>query len=479
MGTPTHTSPAADGEPHVPPRGRGTKLATTIADRIVADVAALEWQEGVVVGSEPELLERYAVSRAVLREAVRLVEHQQVARMRRGPGGGLVVTAPTLESVIEAVAVYLFHEHTRVEQIAEARIALEETVAELAPGRLTEADIAALRELADRERDGTVSDPRELHALLASITKNPALEVFINLLNRLTFLYFPDTSGLSKDTKEASVHAHLAIIDAVAAGDEGLTRNRMRAHLEAEAQYLRRRLRSSQRLDASALRAHDDGTKRGERLARQIFVEVSEAGWPVGALLGSEAELMQRYDVSRAVLREAVRLLEHHGIATMRRGPGGGLFVVSPGLESVIGALALFLERRGIGAADLLELRIAVELNVVALAVKSLDDAQAARLREEVAAERSAPVEEIADVGHDLHAVLAGMVGNPVFELLSRVLVELTRMRQDPSPRSMQPLYDDVVRAHEAIVVAVLDRDVELARHRMRRHLQALAAFLH
>ena len=58
---------------------------------------------------------------------------------------------------------------------------------------------------------------------------------------------------------------------------------------------------------------------------------------------------MERYDVSRAVLREAVRVLEHHQVARMRRGPGGGLFVAEPGVEAVTEAVALQIDRLGIG----------------------------------------------------------------------------------------------------------------------------------
>ena len=47
--------------------------------------------------------------------------------------------------------------------------------------------------------------------------------------------------------------------------------------------------------------------------------------WQVGAELGSEADLLRHYDVSRAVFREAVRLLEYFDAAKARRGPGGGL----------------------------------------------------------------------------------------------------------------------------------------------------------
>jgi DNA-binding FadR family transcriptional regulator len=151
------------------------KLASAVADRIVADIAQRGWPEGEVLGSEPDLLERYGVSRAVFREAVRLLENQQVARMRRGRGGGLVVTAPTLESVIDPVAVYLFYANTRIEHVAEAKIALEGTVAELAPKRMTEHDLAALRDLAERERSGDTDDPASCtHCSRASPRTRPS-----------------------------------------------------------------------------------------------------------------------------------------------------------------------------------------------------------------------------------------------------------------------------------------------------------------
>ncbi|HEY2999260.1 MAG TPA: GntR family transcriptional regulator, partial [Acidimicrobiales bacterium] len=126
---------------------RSPRLASTVADRIVDDVARLGWPEGEVVGSEPELLERYGVSRAVFREAVRLVEHKHVARMRRGPGGGLVVTAPSVDALADAASVYLFYVGAEIDDVFEARLALEEAAAELAPARLEEGHIAALREL--------------------------------------------------------------------------------------------------------------------------------------------------------------------------------------------------------------------------------------------------------------------------------------------------------------------------------------------
>ena len=68
----------------------------------------------------------------------------------------------------------------------------------------------------------------------------------------------------------------------------------------------------------------DPESKLAAGVARRILTDVVDRGWPVGEVLGSQAELIERYGVSRAVFREAVRLVENQGVAFMRRGPGAG-----------------------------------------------------------------------------------------------------------------------------------------------------------
>src|SRR6266487_6363834 len=55
--------------------------------------------------------------------------------------------------------------------------------------------------------------------------------------------------------------------------------------------------------------------KKAEIVADQIAQTIVGQRWEPGELFGSEVELIARYGVSRAVFREAVRLLEHHGLA--------------------------------------------------------------------------------------------------------------------------------------------------------------------
>src|ERR1700744_5634444 len=126
---------AAPSPPLVVPAARPTteaKKAPHLVPRILAAVVDRVWPVGEVLGSQSELMERYDVSRAVFREAVRLVENQQVAFMRPGPGGGLVVTEPTVEAIIDAAVLSLHRANTRLQEVFEARIVLEVIAAELA-----------------------------------------------------------------------------------------------------------------------------------------------------------------------------------------------------------------------------------------------------------------------------------------------------------------------------------------------------------
>ncbi len=438
-----------------------------------------QWCVGEVLGSEAALLERYGVSRAVFREAVRLVEHQGVARMRRGPGGGLVITEPTAQSVSGALFAYLYRVSPTLDELFEARIVIEGVVAELAPSRLNQRGVAALRAIIADEAAGRVVDHRSLHNRLAAVARNPVLSLFVEALNQATALYVPGPRLLGREVKAASAYAHKRVVDAVLARDPSLAGRRMRQHLQAEADWLRRK-RPARRLPNPLAFGAPGASKRAEAVAGTIFSDVLEHQREIGDLLGSESELMERHDVSRAVLREAVRLVEHHQIAAMRRGPGGGLFVTAPSTEAISGAVALYLERNGIDRRNVIEVRSSVEVAQVRLAIRRMDHTGSTALRAALAAEKVTPGDEIPDVGHDVHRVIASLARNRVLELLALVCIQLTLLHQHNSvePQIVQRARDQVVRAHGRIGQAMLDSDVELATRRMRKHVEALQRYL-
>jgi DNA-binding FadR family transcriptional regulator len=470
------TTPAASREMPRPGTDTNAKRAAKVADRIVEDVMGLGWPVGEVLGSETDLLERYHVSRAVFREAVRLVEHQQVARTRRGPGGGLVITEPTVGAVSDAVVLYLHRVDATLDEIFEARIVLEELACQLAAERTDEADLVALRRFVEEGPMEPGGDPRGLHVLVAEISRNAGLELFVDVFNRVAQLYSPDWQHFGKALGRETEHAHAKIAEALMAGDASLARNRMRKHLEAEAEFFRRRRSTRQLLPDSVVLAESPQGKGAEAVARNISQTVVVENLQPGDLVGTEPELIEREGVSRALLREAVRLLEYHHIARMRRGPGGGLFVMAPSANAVTETAAIYLARQGMTLAELAELRTGVEVAITDLAAQRIDDEGTAGMRDALIREEGATDVELVEAVHDLHAAVANAAHNRVLDLVALVLIRLSRLHQIErlAPKARNQIKAEVLRTHEGIAAAIDAGDRELARHRMRRHLEAL-----
>jgi DNA-binding FadR family transcriptional regulator len=455
------------------------KLARQAADRIIVDVSIAGWPVGTVFGSETELVERYGLSRAVFREAVRIVEHLQVARMRRGPGGGLVITAPTIDAVTGAVLVYLHYARPEFEEIVEARIVVEDLVVAHAIERMTEAQAVALRGVAaDAEREPLRL--REFHSVLAQQTQNHVLELLIELLHDINALFVPRWGAdIPGATLRDAGDAHAEIADAIVARDIDAARDRMRTHLEEDSGWMR--AGATKRLWHDALPGAPANAKRAEALSYDIFCSIVRDGWKVGAYVGSEPELMERYDVSRAVLREAVRLLEHHEVASMRRGPGGGLFVIEPTPTAVTDAAAAYLEWRRTDASSLAEARAGIEVDLLERTIKRLDDDGIAALQRVVTTEHMSQPSAHGGFDEDLHTVIAELSGNRVLEMLGYVVGRLTRRRQrrEALVRGVIPApIEDVAHSHKTIVGAIVARDQDGAREDMRRHLAAQAELL-
>jgi DNA-binding FadR family transcriptional regulator len=220
--------------------------------------------------------------------------------------------------------------------------------------------------------------------------------------------------------------------------------------------------------------APEPSAKLAEVVAQQIEDDIVARGWPVGEVLGSEAELVAKYGVSRSALREAARLLEHHHVATMRPGPGGGLVVTEPESAAISRALGLYLEYRRVDVAQLLETLRALELTCVRLASERITAADVTRLRIAVEEERKTPEERRRDIGeNNLHLLLAEMTGNPAMRVFVEILIKLAAAHA-PDVTHAHETYE----AHAEIAEAIIAGDVALATHAMSRHLDALAAVL-
>jgi DNA-binding FadR family transcriptional regulator len=236
--------------------------------------------------------------------------------------------------------------------------------------------------------------------------------------------------------------------------------------------------------ERSLKNARSGGRKLGEVLAERIENEIIERGWPVGEVLGSEADLIGKYDVSRAVFREAMRIVDHHGVAEMRRGPGGGLVVAAPDLDAATRTVALHLEFLRIKPEQVNETRLALELAVVRAATERLTPDGAARIRAHLAHEEE-DIKRTRELGrargdlptHDFHLLLADVTGNPAMRLFVQIVAQVTGALS-PRAASLDETASEVHRIHQRIAEAILDGDGDAAERRMSRHLETVVRYL-
>ncbi|SEG88542.1 DNA-binding transcriptional regulator, FadR family [Thermomonospora echinospora] len=460
------------------------KLAAQVARQIEAEVIRRGWPVGEILDSEPVLRERYGVSRTVLREAARLLEHHQVARMRRGPGGGLVICAPDAEPTVRAVVIYIEYANADLRDVLHARRLIEPLVGRLVTERINERGIAALRnalaaEIPPKDPGGWADNL--FHAMLSEMTGNPVLQLFTDVLEQLAFRYVSLAARIPLAEvlrfTEISYRQHAEIVDATVAGDAPRAQIKLIEHLDEVAEWLGTgtdRERPGSIMPVSAVSPGlGMGATLAETVAVRIYEDIVAQGRPVGSVLGSEAELMERYETSRAVLRAAVRLLEHHSVATSRRGPGGGLVVTRPEPRAAVDAAALYLAYRGVTAENLHVVREAIEVGTTARVAARREEPDIARRLKTLADRPPGQARGDGSAVQDFHAELAELAGNPVLSLFLRIITDLSRRTRAAHgrPDSAGMCLDDSDPAHGEILSAIRDGDAGLAQHRMRRHL--------
>ena len=180
-----------------------------------------------------------------------------------------------------------------------------------------------------------------------------------------------------------------------------------------------------------------DPGRNGSQLAASVSAaiedEIIRLGWPVGAVIGTEADLVDRFGISSPVLRQAAGILESHQVAKMRRGPGGGLVVTVPDERAIGTSVALYLEYLRVDPRLVSEARASVELACVELAAQRVTPEDIPGLREIVAAEPERAVKSDFECLQDLHIAIADLSGNPVLALFLKMLMSLLRGRAHPT----------------------------------------------
>jgi GntR family transcriptional repressor for pyruvate dehydrogenase complex len=235
--------------------GPGARVVVPKAARLVAEtlrerILTREVPIGAHLPSAEALLEEFGVSRATLREALNVLESEGLVQLRRGPGGGAIVTAPDGLAIMRSLESLLRFQGTTVEQIMEVRLVVDPLAVRLAAEVADAEDLRRIGASVERQRRREVLESHEewfrenlyYHWAIAAASHNPLVRVLSESLHNIVL-----TSGIQIDVKASerrrSSDDHAAIYELLAARDGDGAALRLQRHLERSL-YLRARYAS-------------------------------------------------------------------------------------------------------------------------------------------------------------------------------------------------------------------------------------------
>jgi DNA-binding FadR family transcriptional regulator len=207
-----------------------------------------------------------------------------------------------------------------------------------------------------------------------------------------------------------------------------------------------------------------------EELALRIERHIVSSHLAPGARLGTKAEIRDRYEFAGGTVNEAVILLETRGMVEARPGPGGGLFVAAPAPRARLDLLLRELLADAPSPADCLDLRSALEPALWLDAARHCQEADAAELREILAATR-------ADGGRDgprpdglrLHRRIAEMTANRLLRIVYLATLNLLEEAEAPVSGPSPSGTGAPTAADEELVEAIIDGRLPTSRRPSRR----------
>ena len=350
------------------------KAASGVARDLCKKIVQGTLSEGQLL-PESELMTQYKVSRAVLREALRLLEWDSFVTIRRGLGGGPVVTLPDVRVPARYCGLLLQTRGTTLEDVDRALKVLEpETVRLLAasPDRSTDILEVALH-ASERSMDNPsafILAGSHFHELLPSALGNRPLTVLLGIIREIRGRH--NLLALPRSVDEGGNHrrtlaTHRAVLTLVNDGDADEAASLWLRHMNATSKALARSSATTV-LDLFSAGAADfdltsasSGVERRTRIpkgsdiiAGDLRRRIISGEMAEGESVPTEAALMEQFGLSRPSVREALRILEAEHLVQLIRGSHHGGKVRLPNINTAVWQTGLLLQRSGARVGELI-----------------------------------------------------------------------------------------------------------------------------
>lgn len=175
---------------------RAKKAAEIVADRIRAAIIRGDLASGDSLPAEAQLIASFEVSRPTIREAVRILESENLLHVSRGARGGARIKAPSIDSLSTCFGNMLQAEKATLSDVYTARCLIEPAAARLAAETRPAEAARALQAHVDSEFDIVDDRPKvaaavaEFHRLLVRESGNLPLALIASALTAISERHF-------------------------------------------------------------------------------------------------------------------------------------------------------------------------------------------------------------------------------------------------------------------------------------------------
>ena len=219
-------------------------------------------------------------------------------------------------------------------------------------------------------------------------------------------------------------------------------------------------------------------TRIPEEIVSQVLQLVREGAIKPGDRLPPERELAQQLNVSRASVREAMRLMDIQGLVKIR--PGSGTFITEDTVEVIVQAFSSLLSGPTSAASDIFEMRLILEPQIVSLAAERASDADIRRM-EEILEQQAADITNGGtgvEFDSEFHFAIAQATKNSALIAVTQAMSDLLSQSRDStllSPeRSNQSL-----QSHRRILETIKNRQSKAAEETMHQHIADIDRRVH
>lgn len=217
-----------------------------------------------------------------------------------------------------------------------------------------------------------------------------------------------------------------------------------------------------------------------EAVLNSIEADLRDGKIKVGDQLPGERAMALTHGISRASVRDAIRILAVMGVVrtSVGSGPQSGAVVIANPSAGLASTLRLHMATNHFPVADIVQTRIMMETWAAVEAAQHVhDDAKVAQLQQLLAAMNAPELgrEEFHVLDAAFHVLLSSLAGNAVvtamMESLRSAIQSYVSAAID-SEAKWEAIVPSLRQQHEGIVAAVLAHDGGGAAHALREHIE-------